>query len=141
MAAEIRTSNRSAASGDVLRWLRALCVTRAGMGVTCEQMKALHKELPMMSETLMRVAADMANSWNHKCPRYLWPLLEGHNRVLGDANGWLGHAMCMRQQCVPARPLSLPAVCTARCTATRGVPQVLVLRFERQTATSGAPAT
>jgi hypothetical protein len=78
--------------------------------VACEQIKAMHKNLPMMSETLMRVAADMASSWDHKCPRYLWPMLEGHNRLLGDANGWLGHTMCMRQQCVPPTRLSPLAV-------------------------------
>lgn len=83
-------------------------------------------ELPNVSETLMRVAADLAKSWDHKCPTYLWSLLEGQNRLLGDANGWLGHTMCMRQRCVaPSFHRPRPPTDTSACELSASQPVLM----------------
>lgn len=49
-----------------------------------------------VAERLFRLAVDLAKHWDHQIPEYAYALLEGQNCLLGDANGWLGHAVTRR---------------------------------------------
>jgi hypothetical protein len=48
------------------------------------------------AERFIRMSAELAKRWDSKVPIYLYPMLEGNNALLGDANGWLGHAVVRR---------------------------------------------
>jgi len=51
---------------------------------------------PTAAERFIRVSAEMAKKWDKKVPEYLYHMLECNNSLLGDANGWLGHAVVRR---------------------------------------------
>ena len=56
---------------------------------------------PAVAERLIRVASELAKHWDAKVPPYLYPLLDGHNSLLGDALGWLGHCCTRFNKSVP----------------------------------------